>query len=249
MVINPALQEMTSEDLHRRYEDTFVRYDGQIVLIKSFSGHIKEQTIAFISREGFQESKFNALLLDISRPPPHWFFIGEEAKYICYSFERQFHRGFSRDNIIIRDNWGRTNGIPGFFDALTLFDEFYKVPLKRQRISFNEAKNTKETLILSPQILLTRDVENDSCVFFREKCIGKLGNVLPEFEQELTEVIGDYVNERPVGEVEIALRGVGGRKNNRKNAPRIHENVAGNFNLEEFLFDADRYQPPIIQAP
>lgn len=251
MVINPDLQEMTSDDLRRRYEETFVRYDDRIVLVKGFGGPIRGQTITFISWEGFQESKFNAKLLDISRPAPRWILLENKLpRYIYYSFERQFHRGFSRDNIVIRDDRGRVVGIPAFNDALNLFDEFYRAPLKRQRISFEEAKNTKETLILSPQILLTQS-SGEPCVFFREKYIGVLGNVLPEFEQELIEVIGDYVNERPAREVEAALRGVAERKNNRKNAPRVHANVARNREeqFDDLLFQFAEFGDPIGEAP
>lgn len=213
MLANPMLAELTIDDLSRRYEGSFVKYNDSVVLVKSFTASFGGKvSIGFAGLEGYEEKPFDYRLLDISRPLPRWVIVpdGEEAPYfINYTFARQFVRGFNPENTTIRRCRVKRNILPSFACCIIL-QEFYKEPMKKQRITLKEALNIETDKLLSSQILLSRNADGDSVdVFFREKYIGVVGKVLREFEQEMTELIGDYINEHPVGEAEEAIRRFG----------------------------------------
>ena len=213
MLANPMLAELTIDDLSSRYEDSFVKYNDSVVLVKSFTASLDGKVIiGFTGLEGYEEKPFDYRLLDISRPLPRWVIVpdgGEASYFINYTFARQFVRGFNPENTTIRRCRVKRNILPSFACCIIL-QEFYKEPMKKQRITLKEALNIEADKLLSSQILLSRNADGDSVdVFFREKYIGVVGKVLREFEQEMTELIGDYVNEHPVGEAEEAIRRFG----------------------------------------
>lgn len=194
MLINPLLKEMDLHDLNRRYSNTFVRYNDEVVFIGEFVPIIGGIEFSYTTIKSRLTKKFNHNLLDITRPQPRWIISDKRPYYLNYIFDRQWHRGFCKQNSKIRSLGRDVNLLPSL-GCISLLQKFYDDPWEKINISTDEVKKRcmkDGSILLSPQVLVSGD---DLNVYFRELYIGNLGKVYPAFTQELKELVKDYVNE------------------------------------------------------
>ena len=213
-MINTLLNDMTVEDLHRRYSNTFIRYDGEIIFVHGFDGLNVQKSIKYVTNRGIRVKPFDGNLLDASRPAPRWIKVDDKSfYYINYLFERQWHRGFCKSNTVVRNRLGDKTAVGDGMIMFQLLDILYNNN-NDQRLRYSmkdvyESVAAGKSLLLSPQILISPDVAKNPLVLFREKVIGYFGKVEKYFVQELKESIGDYVNEDHVQPVSRPARKVG----------------------------------------
>lgn len=204
VLVNPLLKDMGVDDISKRYTNTFVRYDGNILYIQGFTTDFNnvgknKVNIVYSHKKGLKTDTFNPELLDTYRPPPRWLKVNQKPFYIHYLFERQWHRGFCRQNTSILGMGYRYVEIPSM-ECFDIIEELYK-PSEIIRCTTSKLnKILKEgPVILSPQIaVIPREDGLINEVFFRERPIGLFGKVEKLFEQELRELISDYENDAPV---------------------------------------------------
>jgi hypothetical protein len=189
MLINPELGRMTTNDLNRRYQQSFIKYNDQIVYVNGFQGSFITYTK---EPEGASSVKFNWKYLDISRPRPRWLQIDDTFVYLAYVMDRQFCRGFSDQSL--------TTFVPHvenkrFLKRLPisqrLIEEFYKnKPVPRSQ-TVDQICATLEKfsgVLLSSQLLLHKSQDSMN-LYFREEKIGTIGAYSKDYEAELKETI------------------------------------------------------------
>jgi hypothetical protein len=246
MLTNDLLPEMSVEDINRRYRGSYVRYDNRIVLVDEF---ITRESFIYTTRKGVFHKAFDWRLLDISRPIPQWFMFDDKAFYIYYPPARQWHRGFCANNTVIRDRHGSQQRWPGPL----LFAMLEKAYEETPRLSVTTAEVMQRCAemgfaVLSPQVLVNssknKNGEISMEVLFREMPIGSFGRVVPAFEHEMKELIGDYVNVNDVSVVPVSKRSAKEKAVLRELGDILGENgFGGEFDREAVRGAVARLRP------
>jgi len=208
MRVNPLLAEMSVNDLQRRYSGAFVRYKDRIVLVEDFA-LMAGSAVKFMytTEKGRVTEQFNPTLLDIERPKPRWIYQAHRkaAYYLNYTFDRQWHRGITRQNtqITCLNAKGVSQVRIPSVELFEVINDFYLAPFHSIKCSMQDVKAqiAKDGFApLSPYIMIAKlnspaIGKEQSYVWYREKCVGGLGDIESIFVQELKELVGDYTNE------------------------------------------------------
>jgi hypothetical protein len=141
MLINEQLALMNSEDLCQRYNNSFILYGGEPILVNS----IQEGWIYFQDSDAIAHSSvFNHTLLDTARPRSRWFSNEKYKFFISYPPKKQYLRGVGPSNTEICWLKGPPKTSDYFFDLL---QEQYNPP-RVNPLSVGEVGVFKDNLLV-----------------------------------------------------------------------------------------------------